>query len=92
MSPRTATAALVLDAVERYGVLLVHDGALDCVTSLVTGGPVAGSWWSHPRANEIYNALGEIGRQRPMHGRRVESGRCTCRARISRSSAVWASG
>ena len=57
---RSSTAGLVLDAVDRYGVLLVHDGTLDCVTALVTGGPVAGSWWSHPRANDIYNALGEL--------------------------------
>ncbi len=41
-------------------MLLVHDTALSCVTSVVTGGPVSGSWWSHPRANEIYNALGEV--------------------------------
>ncbi|MBI4941728.1 MAG: hypothetical protein HY830_13360 [Actinobacteria bacterium] len=53
-------ATQVLDAVERAGVLLVHDAALPCVTALVTGGPVAGSWWSHPMANAIYNALGEL--------------------------------
>jgi hypothetical protein len=39
---------------------LVHDSVLPSVTRLVTGGPVGGSWWSHPMANTIYNALGEI--------------------------------
>lgn len=53
-------AAQILDAVERAGLLLVHDAALPCVTEVVTGGPVAGSWWSHPLANAIYNALGEL--------------------------------
>ncbi len=53
-------AAQVLDAVEHAGLLLVHDAVLPCVTALVTGRPVAGSWWSHPLANPIYNALGEL--------------------------------
>lgn len=54
------TAALILDAVDRNGVMLVHDAVLPSVTGLVVGAPVTGSWWSHPMANQIYNALGEI--------------------------------
>ncbi len=54
------TAALILDALNRNGLMLVHDAALPSVTGLVVGDPVTGSWWSHPMANTIYNALGEI--------------------------------
>ena len=54
------TAAAILTAVDRYGVLLVHDQVLPSVTALVAGGPVSGSWWSHPEANRIYNALGAL--------------------------------
>jgi len=56
----TDVATTILAAVERRGVLLVHDRTLPSVTSLVTGGPVAGSWWAHPQANDIYNALVDL--------------------------------
>ena len=53
-------AERVLAEVDRHGVLLVHDTTLPSVTTFVTGSPVEGSWWSHPMANAIYNALGAI--------------------------------
>lgn len=56
----TATATLILEAVDRDGLLLVHDTELPSVTGLVAGEPVAGSWWSHPLANDIFNSLCEI--------------------------------
>ena len=55
-----ATATAIVDAVDRHGVLLVHDQVLPSVTALVAGEPVPGSWWSHPMANTIYNALGVV--------------------------------
>ena len=42
---------------ERIGLLLNHDPALPSFTSLVTGAPFGGSWWSHPQAHEIYRLL-----------------------------------
>ena len=45
---------------DQRGLLLVHDQVLPSVTSLIVGAPVEGSWWSHPMANAIYNALGAI--------------------------------
>ncbi len=57
------TATTILDAVDRHGVLLVHDQVLVSVTSLVAGEPVKGSWWSHPMGKAIYNALGAIEEQ-----------------------------
>ena len=50
----------ILRAVDDQGVLLVHDRVLPSVTGLVVGEPIAGSWWSHPMANAIYTALGEL--------------------------------
>ena len=38
-------------------MLLVHDAVLPSATSIVVGRPVEGSWWSHPRANDIYDAI-----------------------------------
>jgi hypothetical protein len=42
---------------ERDGILLVHDKTLPCATSIIAGEPVAGSWWSHPMANAIFEAM-----------------------------------
>jgi hypothetical protein len=50
----------ILAAVDERGLLLVHDQVLPSVTALIAGAPVEGSWWSHPMANTIYNALGAI--------------------------------
>lgn len=50
----------ILAAVDQRGLLLVHDQVLPSVTALIVGTPVEGSWWSHPLANTIYNALGAI--------------------------------
>jgi hypothetical protein len=50
-------AALIAETVEAEGVLLVHDRRLASATALVAGEPIAGSWWSHPLANVIYDAL-----------------------------------
>jgi hypothetical protein len=45
---------------ERRGLLLRHDARLPSMTALLAGGPVRGSWWSHPRANDIYDRLQEF--------------------------------
>lgn len=39
---------------ERYGLLLAADPRLPSVTTLVSGGPIQGSWWGHPQAHEIF--------------------------------------
>jgi hypothetical protein len=33
---------------------------LPSVTALIAGNAIAGSWWAHPLANVIYNALGAL--------------------------------
>jgi hypothetical protein len=49
-----------LDTVNRSGLLLVHDPMLPSVTTLIVGQPVQGSWWSHPKATMIFNAVEDI--------------------------------
>ena len=41
---------------ERCGLLLLSDAALPSVAGLVAGERIGGSWWGHPRAQEIYQA------------------------------------
>jgi hypothetical protein len=50
----------LLDALERNGVLLLSDALLPSVATLIVGGPIGGSWWGHPRGNEIYNLGNEL--------------------------------
>lgn len=42
-------------ALERHGMLLLHDRVRPSVTTLVAGEAIRGSWWAHPRGNEIYH-------------------------------------
>ncbi len=50
----------VLEALERFGVLLESDRQLPSVVSLMVGAPVRGSWWGHPRGHAIYRVGGEL--------------------------------
>jgi hypothetical protein len=44
----------VLSKILSYGFLLESDPKLPSVCGLITGGPLSGSWWSHPLAQEIF--------------------------------------
>ena len=41
-------------ALKKYGLLLLNDPALSNLCRLVAGARVRGSWWAHPRAQEIF--------------------------------------
>jgi hypothetical protein len=43
-----------LAALERRGLMLVHDRAFPSLTGLAIGEPVSGSWWAHPLSNDVY--------------------------------------
>jgi hypothetical protein len=47
-------------ALERHGLLLLQDKTLPSVVGIITGERVAGSWWSHPLAQEIFRRLEEL--------------------------------
>lgn len=46
-----------LGELERIGLLLQHDAVLPSFTGVALGESVRGSWWAHPRANDIYDLL-----------------------------------
>jgi hypothetical protein len=50
------TTQRLLQVLESLGVLLLQDKAFPNVVSLVTGEAISGSWWSHPRSHEIFEA------------------------------------
>ena len=45
---------------EEHGLLLVVDPRLPSITTVVTGEPLKGSWWGHPRSHEIFAVVEEI--------------------------------
>jgi hypothetical protein len=47
----------ILAQLRRHGLLLKQDKALPSVVGLVTGEVLTASWWSHPRAKEIFDFL-----------------------------------
>ena len=53
-----AAVASALAFVEAHGVVLASaKGPAERLIDAVAGDPVAGNWWSHPRANAIYRVL-----------------------------------
>lgn len=47
-------------ALRESGLLLMQDKRIRSVVGVFTGETVAGSWWSHPRAQEIFRCLGSL--------------------------------
>jgi len=47
----------LLEAIAEHGLLLLQDKKLANAVTFMTGERVKGSWWSHPRAQEIFNAI-----------------------------------
>jgi hypothetical protein len=51
------TAAQALAFVEKHGVVLqAARGPLPNLAETIAGGPIRGSWWGHPRGQEIFLA------------------------------------
>ena len=53
-SGKYADGERVLRALARQGLLLLQDPRLPSVAGLVAGGPVHGSWWGHPKGQQIF--------------------------------------
>src|SRR5829696_294437 len=45
---------------EQYGLLLLQDKKLPSVAGIIVGETLSRSWWSHPRAQEIFACLEKI--------------------------------
>ena len=51
---------IVLASLKENGLLLQTDASLPSVCALVTGAPVRGSWWAHPRGQEIFRVNSDL--------------------------------
>jgi hypothetical protein len=50
----------LLAHLSRHGLLLQQDKRLPSVVGLLVGGPIATSWWGHPKAHHIFRCLGQL--------------------------------
>jgi hypothetical protein len=69
--------ASVLGELKDIGLLLMSDARLPNVASLLAGEPVRGSWWSHPRAREIFAKLGQLEKHKDVLFTKLVSGKVT---------------
>jgi len=51
---------MTLECLHRYGILLESDPTLPSVASLITGEPIRGSWWGHPRGGAIHQMTTQL--------------------------------
>jgi len=50
----------VLDTLQSLGLLLLTDARLPSAAAILAGETISGSWWSHPRAREIFIGLNKL--------------------------------
>jgi hypothetical protein len=50
----------LLARLSEHGLLLQQDKRLASVIGVIVGGPLAGSWWSHPRGRHIFRCLEQL--------------------------------
>jgi hypothetical protein len=67
----------VLQQLRKFGLLLESDTRLPSVTTLFAGGPIRGSWWSHARAQEIFEGLNKLADHRDVLFTKLVSGKVT---------------
>lgn len=48
---------MLVEAIEREGVLLLQDARLPSAATLIAGERVKGSWWGHAKGSAIYDAV-----------------------------------
>ena len=67
----------VLQQLRKLGLLLESDARLPSVARLFAGEPIRGSWWSHARAQEIFEGLNKLAVHRDVLFTKLVSGKVT---------------
>src|SRR5215472_10148568 len=49
-----------VDALDRTGLLFLHDARKPSLTTLVAGAPIKGSWWGHPAGKRIFQVASAL--------------------------------
>jgi hypothetical protein len=68
----------LLAVLDEHGMLFESArGPLPSVAELVAGGPIKGSWWSHPGGHEIFAAINELADSPDVVRTRLVGGKVT---------------
>ena len=60
-APKKSSSTKWPKFVEQHGVVLASaKGSVPSVAEAIAGEPIVGSWWSHPKAQQIFDALSVI--------------------------------
>ena len=71
-------AAEALAFVEEHGVVLASaKGPVPCLTELIAGEPIKGSWWSHPKSHQIWAILESVTQSKDVLVCRLVKGKIT---------------
>jgi hypothetical protein len=62
---------------ERFGILLLSDPQLPCITTLVAGRPIRGSWWGHPKGDDVFRVASWIDEHPDVAVTKLMSGKVT---------------
>lgn len=73
----TRHSKTVYTQLRKRGFLLLSDPRLPSVCSLITGGPLRTSWWSHPLAQEIFQVSGNLEDHPDVIATKLISGKVT---------------
>lgn len=49
-----------VDALERTGLLFLHDAKKPSLTAMMAGEPIRGSWWGHPAGRRIFQVASAL--------------------------------
>jgi hypothetical protein len=67
----------LLGRLQEFDLLLDTDPKFPCVTAMLAGETVRGSWWTHPKAHEIYRVANELRAHRDVLAIKLVSGKIT---------------
>lgn len=72
------TAAEALAFIEERGVVLVSaKGPVPRLTEVIAGEPIKGSWWGHPKGQQIFAILEIVTESKDVHVCRLVKGKIT---------------
>ena len=84
-------------ALHKHGLLLQQDKRVPSVVGIIAGGALRGSWWSHPKAQEIFARLQRLDDDEDVLVSRLVAGKVTYVHRklwpaflaVATSNAAW---
>jgi hypothetical protein len=68
---------IIFSTLKKFGLLLESDQKFPSVSGLIAGEPIRGSWWSHPKGQEIFKVLQQVADHKDVLIAKLLSGKVT---------------